>query len=158
MSSNTQPRVVVTGMGALTPLGLDVATTWEAMVAGRSGVGPITQFDPSGWNVKIACEVKNFDPTQFMDPKEARRRDRFEQLRLHPLSAGLRPLGQLHRRSSGQRLLLTLVRPVSAPAKTSRRRVSVCLIRHAHHRRRQDIERRRRSSGDRTDPSLTALR
>lgn len=72
-------RVVVTGTGAVTPLGLNVKETWEACVNGRSGLGPITLFDTSNFMVKIACEVKNFDPAQFMDAKEARRRDRFEQ-------------------------------------------------------------------------------
>lgn len=72
-------RVVVTGTGAVTPLGLNVKETWEACVNGCSGLGPITLFDTSNFIVKIACEVKNFDPAQFMDAKEARRRDRFEQ-------------------------------------------------------------------------------
>ncbi|MEK7312482.1 MAG: beta-ketoacyl-ACP synthase II [Chloroflexota bacterium] len=73
-------RVVITGLGALTPLGLSVKESWEACVSGRSGVGPITLFDASNYLVKIAAEVKNFDPANFMDAKEARRRDRFEQL------------------------------------------------------------------------------
>lgn len=82
MSSNTQPRVVVTGMGALTPLGLDVATTWEAMVAGRSGVGPITQFDPSRLTTRIAAEVKGFDASSVLDRKDQRRNDRYVQFAL----------------------------------------------------------------------------
>jgi len=73
-------KIVITGMGTVNPLALNVADTWKNLINGVSGVGPITQFDSSEWNVKIACEVKNFDPTQYMDPKEARRRDRFEQL------------------------------------------------------------------------------
>src|SRR3990172_7925168 len=72
-------RIVVTGMGTVNPLGLNVKETWEACVNGRSGLGPITLFDTSNFIVKIACEVKHFDPAQFMDAKEARRRDRFEQ-------------------------------------------------------------------------------
>ena len=82
MSSNAQPRVVVTGMGALTPLGLDVATTWEAMVAGRSGVGPITQFDPSRLTTRIAAEVKDFDASSVLDRKDQRRNDRYVQFAL----------------------------------------------------------------------------
>ena len=74
-----EERIVITGMGTVNPLGLSVAETWKNVVNGVSGVAPITLFDSSGWNVKIACEVKNFDPAQFMDAKEARRRDRFEQ-------------------------------------------------------------------------------
>lgn len=73
-------RVVITGAGALTPLGLSVNETWEACLNGKSGVGPITLFDASNYLVKIACEVKNFEPAKYMDAKEARRRDRFEQL------------------------------------------------------------------------------
>lgn len=73
-------RVVITGMGTVNPLGKTVFETWENLVSGVSGVGPITLFDASGWSVQIACEVKNFVPANYMDPKEARRRDRFEQL------------------------------------------------------------------------------
>jgi len=71
-------RVVVTGLGAVTPLGLDVPTTWEAMIAGRSGVDYITLFDASDFAVQIAAEVKNFDPSQYLSRREVRRRDRFE--------------------------------------------------------------------------------
>jgi len=72
-------KIVITGMGTINPLGLNVAETWKNVTNGVSGVGPITLFDTSGWNVEIACEVKGFDPAKYMDPKEARRRDRFEQ-------------------------------------------------------------------------------
>lgn len=70
-------RVVVTGIGAVTPLGLDVPSTWEALLAGRSGAAPITHFDAEGFETRIACEVKNFDPGQYLDRKEARRMDRY---------------------------------------------------------------------------------
>lgn len=70
-------RVVVTGMGAVTPIGLDVASMWAALVAGHSGAGPITRFDPEGFETRIACEVKDFDPGKYLDRKEARRMDRF---------------------------------------------------------------------------------
>ncbi len=73
-------RVVITGMGVLSPLGLDVASTWEGLVAGRSGVDYITQFDPEGFDTSFAAEVKGFEPTDFMGRKEARRMDRFSQL------------------------------------------------------------------------------
>lgn len=72
-------RIVITGMGTVSPLGLNVKETWENAVNGVSGVAPITLFDASNSLVKIACEVKNFVPERYMDPKEARRRDRFEQ-------------------------------------------------------------------------------
>ena len=70
-------RVVVTGMGAVTPLGNDVPSTWEAMLAGRSGIGPITIFDPAKVASKIAGEIRGFDPTRVMDRKEVRRNDRY---------------------------------------------------------------------------------
>jgi beta-ketoacyl-acyl-carrier-protein synthase II len=73
-------RIVITGMGTVNPLGLSVGETWKNVVNGVSGVGPITLFDHSNLQVHIACEVKNFDPEKYMDGKEARRRDRFEQL------------------------------------------------------------------------------
>jgi 3-oxoacyl-[acyl-carrier-protein] synthase II len=73
-------RVVITGMGTINPLAHNVKETWEKTINGVSGVGPISLFDASAWNVKIASEVKNFNPDLYMDFKEARRRDRFEQL------------------------------------------------------------------------------
>ena len=82
MSSNSIPRVVITGMGALTALGLDVATTWEGLVAGRSGVATITQFDPSRLTTRIGAEVKGFDSSAVLDRKEQRRNDRYVQFAL----------------------------------------------------------------------------
>ena len=73
-------KIVITGLGTVNPLGLNVEESWKNVVNGVSGVGPITQFDCTGWNVRIAAEVKGFDPANYMDAKEARRRDRFEQL------------------------------------------------------------------------------
>ena len=72
-------RIVITGMGTVNPLGLTVEESWRNAVNGVSGVGPITLFDSSPLNVHFAAEVKNFQPENYMDPKEARRRDRFEQ-------------------------------------------------------------------------------
>jgi len=74
-----QERVVITGMGTVNPLGLNVSGSWENAINGVSGVRPITLFDPADLQVKIACEVKDFVPEDFMDAREARRRDRFEQ-------------------------------------------------------------------------------
>jgi len=79
---NGRPRVVVTGMGVVTPLGLDVQSTWDGMVAGRSGVGTITQFDPSRLTTRIAGEVKDFDCSAVLDRKDQRRNDRYVQLAL----------------------------------------------------------------------------
>src|SRR5512134_3123032 len=69
-------RVAVTGLGAVTPLGHDARTTWDAAVAGRSGVGFIESFDASGFPVRIASEVKGFVPERVVGPKEARRLER----------------------------------------------------------------------------------
>ena len=73
-------RVVVTGLGALTPLGNDVRSTWDSLIAGGSGAGPITQFDTTGFPVTFACEVKDFVPSDWVDQKQVRRMDRFAQL------------------------------------------------------------------------------
>lgn len=72
-------RVVVTGLGALTPVGNNVAETWENLVNGVSGAGPITHFDVSNFKTKFACEVKNFNPNEHLDRKEARKMDLFTQ-------------------------------------------------------------------------------
>ena len=79
MPPGTDParRAVVTGLGAVTPIGNDATTFWESLLAGRSGAGPITSFDPTGFDVRIAAEVKDFDPTTAMDRKMARRMSRF---------------------------------------------------------------------------------
>jgi 3-oxoacyl-[acyl-carrier-protein] synthase II len=73
-------RVVITGIGMVTPVGNDTASVWQALREGRSGVGPITRFDPSRHEVRIAAEVKDFDPLLYFDRKEARRAERFMQL------------------------------------------------------------------------------
>jgi 3-oxoacyl-[acyl-carrier-protein] synthase II len=82
MSGQTKRRVVVTGMGAVTPLGNDVRSTWSGLVAGRSGVRRIESFDPSRVASKIAGEVRDFDPSRVLDRKEIRRNDRYTQFAL----------------------------------------------------------------------------
>ena len=72
--------MVVTGLGMVTPLGNDVETTWSSLIAGESGAAPIEQFDASEFPVNFACELKGFDPTQWIDRKQARRIDRFAQM------------------------------------------------------------------------------
>jgi 3-oxoacyl-[acyl-carrier-protein] synthase II len=72
-------RVVVTGMGAVTPVGNDVATTWRSLIEGKSGTAPITKFDASKFPVRIAAEVKGFNPLDYMDRKEAKRSDQYTQ-------------------------------------------------------------------------------
>jgi 3-oxoacyl-[acyl-carrier-protein] synthase II len=78
----TQQRVVITGLGAVTPLGLNVQDFWEGLKAGRSGVGLITRFDTAEFETKIGAEVKGFNPAEFLDRKEARRMDRYTQFAL----------------------------------------------------------------------------
>ncbi len=70
-------RVVVTGLGAITPLGNTLPETWEGVINGKSGAGPITHFDASNFKTQFACEVKGFDPAQIMDRKESRKCDRY---------------------------------------------------------------------------------
>jgi 3-oxoacyl-[acyl-carrier-protein] synthase II len=80
MSTNGRRRVVITGIGAVTPLGNDAESSWSRLLAGESGAGEITQFDHSEYPVHFACELKEFDPTQWIDRKAARRMDRFAQM------------------------------------------------------------------------------
>src|SRR5213593_4746063 len=79
-SLNGRRRVVITGLGAVSPLGNDVETSWRSLLAGESGAGEITQFDHADYKVHFACEVKDLDPTQWIDRKDARRMDRFAHL------------------------------------------------------------------------------
>jgi len=72
-------RVVVTGIGIISPLGLEMPSTWEGLISGRSGVDYITQFDAESFDTKFAAEVKNFDPAQYLDRKGVRRMERFVQ-------------------------------------------------------------------------------
>ena len=80
MSASGRRRVVITGLGAVTPLGNDARSSWEQLVAGRGAAGPITAFDTTGFAVTFACEAKDFEPTQSIERKQARRMDRFAQL------------------------------------------------------------------------------
>ena len=81
--SNSRRKVVVTGLGVLAPNGNTVAAYWDALTNGRSGIGPITRFDASNHKVRIAGEIKDFDPTQSLDKKEARRMDPFVHYGVH---------------------------------------------------------------------------
>ncbi len=80
MSANGRRRVVITGLGMVSPLGNDVDTSWRRLLAGESGAAEIQSFDHSNYNVHFACELKDFDPTVWIDRKAARRMDRFAQM------------------------------------------------------------------------------
>lgn len=83
-SNSNERRVVVTGLGIVSPLGHDVETFWKNLIAGKCGVGPITAFDATAFDCRIAAQVSNFDPTPaFPSPKEVRRTDRFSQFGIH---------------------------------------------------------------------------
>ena len=75
-------RVVVTGMGAITPIGLSVSSFWDGMLQGKSGCAPITYFDTTQFETKFACELKGYKATDYLDRKEARRLDPYAQYAL----------------------------------------------------------------------------
>ena len=87
------PRVVVTGLGAITPLGNSVADFWQALLSGKSGAGPITQFDAAKFKTRFACEVKGFDPSYLLDKKEVRKLDRFAHFALASADEAIRDAG-----------------------------------------------------------------
>ncbi len=86
-------RVVVTGLGAITPLGNTLAETWEGIVNGKSGAGPITQFDASKFKTQFACEIKNLNVNDYIDRKEARKLDRYTQLAMISAMQGVKDSG-----------------------------------------------------------------
>lgn len=86
-------RVVVTGLGAITPLGNSAPEFWDALIAGKSGAGPITRFDASKFKTKFACEVKNFDPLTVIEKKEVRRLDLYAQYALYASDQAYRDAG-----------------------------------------------------------------
>ena len=100
----TEARIVVTGIGVVSPIGLTADATWESLVAGRSGVGRITAFDPEGFETTIAAEVPDFDPTNYMDRKEARRADRFSQFALAAARQALDQADLLSEEPLGERV------------------------------------------------------
>lgn len=95
--ANHQKRVVITSLGVVSPVGLDAATMWQNVVAGRSGIGPITLYDTSEFDVHFAGEAHGFDPVRYLSPKEVRRTDRFVHFALaalEELQAGCRLVPQ----------------------------------------------------------------
>ena len=89
----SRTRVVVTGMGCISPLGLDLDSTWQALLAGQSGVGPITLFDPTEYKTRFAAEVKGFEPEIALGRREARRMDRYTQLAVVATTEAVRRSG-----------------------------------------------------------------
>ncbi len=75
--ANNRRRVVITGMGAVSPLGNDVESSWQGAIAGRSGIGPITRFNTEGFDVRIGAEVRGFNAEEYVPAKELKRMDRF---------------------------------------------------------------------------------
>ena len=92
-SKHSAPRVVITGIGAITPLGLNAADTWQNLVNGTSAIGRISHFDSSSLPVHIAAEVKDFEPTQLIPPKEARRMSRPTQFAVAAAAQAVRDAG-----------------------------------------------------------------
>ncbi|MCC5917556.1 MAG: beta-ketoacyl-ACP synthase II [Cryomorphaceae bacterium] len=86
-------RVVVTGLGALTPIGNTLEAFWSALITGKSGAAPITLFDPEKFKTRFACEVKNFDANDYIDRKEARRMDRFTHFAMVAAEEGMKDAG-----------------------------------------------------------------
>ncbi len=86
-------RVVVTGLGVVTPIGLDVGEFWQAMMEGKSGAGPITYFDASNYDTKFACEVKGFDPLKYIDKKSSQRMDLFTQFAMAAAAQAVQDAG-----------------------------------------------------------------
>ena len=79
IETNMKKRIVITGIGLITPIGIDKKETWQSLTSGDSGIDTISCFDPEAYETKIAAEVKGFDPTILIGKKESRRLDRFSQ-------------------------------------------------------------------------------
>lgn len=131
-------KIVITGTGTVNPLANNVNESWEKALNGVSGLGPITHFDASEFLVKIACEVKNFDPTEYIDAREVRRRDRYEIFAAAAVAQALQQSGLQIDESNAGRVgtvisaaiggLISLEDGVTAVAKEGPRRVSPFMI------------------------------
>ena len=108
LTRNGRPRVVVTGMGAMTPLGESVADFWEGLTSGRSGIGPMKQADPTDYPCQISGEVSDFDPEKYMDRREARRMARFSQLGVAAAQEAFRDAGITNGSVDGERMGVVL--------------------------------------------------
>jgi 3-oxoacyl-[acyl-carrier-protein] synthase II len=97
-------RVVVTGLGMISPLGIGVDASWKAALAGKSGAGKITHFDCSTYPVQIAAEVKDFNPEQWIEPKEVKKMDRFIQFALASAQLAMDDSGYVITSSNAERV------------------------------------------------------
>ena len=104
LNRNGRHRVVVTGMGAMTPLGESVTDFWEGLIAGRSGLGPMKQADPTGYPCQTSGEVSDFDPEKYIDKREARRMARFSQLAVAAAQEAFRDAGITEGSVNGERM------------------------------------------------------
>jgi 3-oxoacyl-[acyl-carrier-protein] synthase II len=104
LTRNGRPRVVVTGMGAMTPLGESVADFWEGLTAGRSGIGPMRQADATDYPCRISGEVSDFDPDRYIDRRESRRMARFSQLAVAATHEAVRDAGISPKSINGERM------------------------------------------------------
>ena len=138
LDSNGRKRVVVTGMGAVTPLGESVAEFWDGLTAGRSGIGPMTLADPTDYPCRISGEVSGFDPERYVEKREARRLARFSQLAIAASDEAMRNAGL-----SGRERRL---RPHGRLPRQWQRRLSHHRREHAHPRRTRRHAPCRRSS------------
>ena len=93
--TNGKRRVVVTGLGVLTPIGLSVQEFWTNVVAGKSGAGPITYFDTAAYETRFGCELKAFKPSEFLDRKSVQRMDPFAQYALISADMAIKDAGLL---------------------------------------------------------------
>ncbi|HIC94188.1 MAG TPA: beta-ketoacyl-[acyl-carrier-protein] synthase II, partial [Anaerolineae bacterium] len=113
-------RVVITGMGAITPLGLSVEETWQGLIAGRSGIRRITAFDPSDYPTQIFGEVRGFEPRHFMDFKKARRMARFSQFAVAATKMALEDAGLAIDQSNAEKVGVLLGNSVGGMDETER--------------------------------------
>ena len=115
-------KVVITGMGTVNPVGLSVTEFWEGLVEGRSGIGPVTSFDPSRLAARIAGELKGFDPQKYIDRKEARRTDPFTQYAIAAACQAMEQSGFDAKEDNGNRFGVVIGSGVGGVQCSQRRR------------------------------------
>ena len=125
-------RVVVTGLGAITPLGNNVPSTWAALLEGVSGAGPITLFDASEFKTQFACQVKDFDPLKYFNAKEVRKLDRYTQFALAATQEGI---AVLYPENDCRHRRRTNIHDIRFPGTQLRYRIGMCIFYPRPHRR-----------------------